>query len=299
MDRLGVSVLTFGDRDYPAPLRQIDDSPILLYMKGRFIPEDKYAIGIVGSRNSSPYGREAAWKLSWDLASRGLTIVSGMARGIDTTAHKGALKAGGRSLAVLGCGIDTAYPPENKELMDILSEKGAVISEFPLGTPPARENFPRRNRLISGLSLGVMVVEAAAGSGSLITAEYALEQGKEVFAVPGPITAANSVGPNGLIKRGARLVQKADDVLVELAPLLRGFLKADMPGKSAATPSDPPGLEINEQEKAICKALCSEPRHIDLISRETGLAPQDLLGLLLGLELKGLVRQAEGKRFYI
>jgi DNA processing protein len=299
MAACGVSALTFGSKDYPESLRHIDDSPIMLYMKGSILPEDRYALGIVGSRHMSLYGKEMAWSFASSLASRGMTIVSGMARGIDTTAHKGALKAGGRSIAALGCGIDVVYPPENEELADELSEKGAVISEFPMGAPPNRENFPKRNRLISGLSLGVLVVEAAAGSGSLITADYALEQGKEIFAVPGGVTSMNSVGTNALIKKGAKLVQNVDDIFGELAPLLRGLLRSDNPKKGPGMVTDLSGLEINDKEKAICKALCSEPRHIDLISRETGIAPQNLLGIMLDLELKGIVRQAEGKRFYI
>jgi DNA processing protein len=299
IDRLDIGVVTFSDGNYPESLRQIDDSPLILYMKGSILPEDRYAIGIVGSRHMSLYGKEMACRFATDLASRGLTIVSGLARGIDTTAHKAALKTGGRSIAVLGCGIDNVYPPENKELFESLSQAGAVISEFPLGTPPNRENFPKRNRLISGLSLGALVVEAAAGSGSLITADYALEQGKEVFAVPGGVTSVNSVGTNSLIKRGAKLVQNADDVFIELAPLLRGIMRSEAPQKGGGMVTDLSGLEINDKEKAICKALCSEPRHIDLISRETGIAPQNLLGIMLSLELKGIVRQAEGKRFYI
>jgi len=299
MDRTGIEAVTFCDTGYPESLRQIDDSPVILYMKGRILPEDRYALGIVGSRSMSLYGKETAWIFSSSLAARGLTIVSGLARGIDTTAHKGALKAGGRSIAVLGCGIDIVYPPENEGLMKDLAENGTVISEFPLGTPPNRENFPRRNRLISGLSLGVLVVEAAAGSGSLITADYALEQGKEIFAVPGGVTSATSVGSNALIKKGAKLAQNVDDIITELAPLLRGMMRLDIANKGPEMVTDLSGLEINDKEKAICKALSSEPRHIDLISRETGIAPQKLLGLMLSLELKGVVRQAEGKRFYI
>jgi DNA processing protein len=299
MEKLGIRAMTFSDRSYPESLRQIDDAPVVLYMKGEIRDEDRYALGIVGSRHMSLYGKEIAWNFAAELASKGMTIVSGMARGIDTTAHKGALKGGGRSIAVLGCGIDIAYPPENSELVGQLSQKGAVISEFPLGTPPVRENFPRRNRLISGLSLGVLIVEAAAGSGSLITAAYALEQGKDIFAVPGGITTMNSVGTNALIKKGAKLVQNVDDILLELAPLLKGLLRSDAAKKGPALVTDVAGLEINAAEKAICTALCSEPRHIDVISRETSMAPQELLGILLGLELKGIVRQAEGKRFYI
>jgi len=303
IEGLGVRVVTFDDRTYPSSLRQIDDAPILLYMKGEIRDEDRYAIGIVGSRNMSPYGKKIAETFSAELASKGFTIVTGMARGIDTTAHKGALKAKGRSIAVLGCGIDTPYPPENDALFDELSQNGAVISEFPLGTPPNRENFPKRNRLISGLSLGVLIVEAAAGSGSLITANYALEQGKEIFAVPGAITTMNAVGTNSLIKKGAKLVQKVDDILEELTPLLKGLLRSsgnpEGRGGTAEIVTNLGGLEINNEEKAICNVLGSEPRHIDIISRETGIASQKLSGILLGLELKGIVKQSEGKNFFM
>ena len=299
MDQTGVAALTYADSDYPESLRQIDDAPVLLYMKGRIINEDRFSLGIVGSRQMSMYGKMMAQNFASELAAKGLTIISGLARGIDTTAHKGALQAGGRSIAVLGCGIDTVYPPENEQLIADLAQNGAVISEFPLGTPPNRENFPRRNRLISGLSLGVLIVEAAAGSGSLITASYALEQGKDIFAVPGGITSKNSVGTNALIKKGAKLVQSVDDILLELTPLLKGLLRAGPRKMAGDFITDLSGLEISNEEKAICNALGSEPRHIDAISRETGMATQKLLGIMLGLELKGVVRQAGGKRFYI
>jgi DNA processing protein len=303
IEELGVRPITFADKSYPESLRNIEDSLVLIYMKGEIKDEDKYAIGIVGSRNMSPYGKSVAETFSAELASKGFTIVSGMARGVDSTAHRGALKAEGRSIAVLGCGIDTPYPAENAVLIDELSRSGAVISEFPLGTPPNRENFPKRNRLISGLSLGVLIVEAAAGSGSLITAHYALEQGKDIFAVPGGITAMNSVGTNELIKKGAKLVQNVDDIIHELTPLLKGLLRSspettgDKKGRNMITNLS--GLEINNEEKAICNVLGSEPRHIDIISRETGIAAQKLSGILLGLELKGVVKQTEGKRFFI
>jgi DNA processing protein len=299
---LGIRAITFTDKSYPESLRQIDDSPILLYIKGTITDEDRYAIGIVGSRSMSPHGKSIAGTFAAELAAKGFTIISGMARGIDTTSHKGALRAKGRSIAVLGCGIDTPYPPENAALFEELAQNGAVISEFPLGTPPNRENFPKRNRLISGLSLGVLIVEAAAGSGSLITAHYALEQGKEIFAVPGSITSMNSFGTNALIKKGAKLVQNVDDIIVELTPLLKGLLrnspdKTDKKGHGMIT--DLGRLEINKEEKAICNVLGSEPRHIDVISRETGIASQKLSGILLDLELKGVVKQTEGKRFFI
>src|SRR5208283_2364175 len=189
-----IRIVTLFDKEYPGPLSQLESAPPILYVKGDLTEEDRFALAMVGSRRMSEYGRKIAAGLSFELALSGLTIVSGMARGIDTVSHSGALKAGGRSIAVLGCGLDICYPSENKELMTALSGSGCVISEFPLGTPPVRENFPRRNRLISGLSLGVVVVEATARSGSLITAGFALEQGREIFAVPGNITSSNARG---------------------------------------------------------------------------------------------------------
>lgn len=294
-----VRILKYTDREYPAFLRQIDDSPIILYTKGNFIEEDKYAIAIVGSRRMTDYGRKVAETIAFEIASRGLTVVSGMARGIDTASHKGALKAGGRSIAVLGCGIDRPYPPENAKLLESLSNNGWVISEFPIGTPPNKENFPRRNRLISGLSLGVLVVEATDNSGSLITAQYALEQGKEVFAVPGDITSKNSEGTNNLIQKGAKLVQKTDDILEELFPVLKDFLKNDrnFPERNFLLNID--RLEINDEEKAICKIIGNESKHVDIIARESGMSPAKLSGILLNLEMKGIVKQIEGKRFCI
>ena len=300
----GFRIIKFSDREYPEPLKQIESAPLLLYVKGDLIEEDRYAIAMVGSRRMTEYGRNVAESIAFNLASCGLTIVSGMARGIDTVSHKGALKAGGRSIAVLGCGLDTPYPSENTGLYEEIAGSGCVISEFPLGTPPNRENFPRRNRLISGLSLGVLVVEAANNSGSLITANYALEQGRDVFAVPGIITSKHFEGTNTLIKKGAKLVQKSEDILEELSPLLKGLLQCSKSGVPCNSIAKRPawkaeGLEINDEEKALCIFLGEETKHIDVISRESKIAPAKLLGLLLGLEIKGLVRQADGKRFYI
>ncbi len=296
--RSGMRLITFTDTEYPEPLRQIDDAPVILYTKGELIPEDKYAVAIVGSRDMSYYGQKAAETIAYGLASSGLTIISGMARGIDTASHKSALKAGGRSIAVLGSGLDMPYPPENTGLFEALSRSGSVISEFPLGTPPNRENFPKRNRLISGLSLGVLVVEATAKSGSLITANYALEQGKDVFAVPGNIASRTSEGTNSLIKRGARLVQKAEDILEELSPVVKGLLRAQ--GNAPEKRSGKTGtLEISEEEKAICNLLDSGTRHIDSISRELRMSPSRLSALLLKLEMKGVIKQTEGNNFYI
>src|SRR5208337_221165 len=221
-----IRIITLFDKEYPESFRHLDNAPAFLYLKGSLIEEDRFALAIVGSRIMSEYGSKIAADLSYQLAMSGLTIVSGMARGIDTVSHAAALKAGGRSIAVLGCGLDICYPSENKGLMNALSASGCVLSEFPLGTRPVRENFPRRNRLISGLSLGVLVVEATARSGSLITAGLALDQGKEIFAVPGNITSSNSDGTNGLIRRGAKPVQSATDILEELSPQIKGLLRS-------------------------------------------------------------------------
>jgi DNA processing protein len=223
------------------------------------------------------------------LAISGLTIVSGMARGIDTLAHMSALSAGGRTLAVLGSGPDVTYPPENGKLAGMVAEAGALVSEFPPGTLPLKENFPRRNRLISGLSLGVLVVEATASSGSLITANYALEQNREVFAVPGNITSENSGGTNRLIRQGAKAVLGTSDILEELAPVLKGFIRAEQ--RQAA--------QLSEAETRLCACMTREPKHIDLLSREAQLPVQTMLDMLLSLELRGLVRQSGGTRFYI
>jgi len=289
MEKSGVKAVSLGDPLYPEMLSEIYDAPAVFYVKGDIQPEDKYSIAIVGSRKLTHYGRSVAENLSEDLASMGLTIVSGLARGVDSLSHKGALKAGGRTIAVLGSGIDVPYPPENKSLMDNIAGSGCVISEFVLGTPPDKENFPKRNRLVSGLSLGVLVVEAAADSGALITARYALEQGREGFAVPGNITSGNSEGTNDLIKNGAVLVQKATDIIEELAPVLKGFIRL----------KDKVKIEVSDEEKALCNLLSGEPKQIDMISRESGLPASAVLAILLGLELKGAVKQITGKRFYL
>lgn len=251
--------------------------------------DDRISIGIVGSRNATSYGRSVTERIAGELAEAGFTIVSGMARGVDTIAHSAALRVGGRTVAVMGSGIDIVYPPENKGLFERIKRSGYVVTEFPLGTPPNRENFPRRNRLISGLSLGVVVVEATEGSGALITARAALEQNREVFAIPGNINSPNSRGTNELIKRGAKLIQSSDDIIEELAPQLRGFFR---PRKE-----DP--VKMTEEEKEVCGKLSREPRHIDEIMRDSRLPIQKMLSLLLGLELKGIVGQTEGKRFYL
>jgi DNA processing protein len=289
----GIKVVAMGEKGYPEALKELPDAPPLLYMRGDVLKEDRYAVAVVGTRTPTPYGLNEADKISTGLARMGFTIVSGMARGVDTAAHMGAIKSGGRSIAVTGTGIDVNYPAENRVLADKLSQCGCVMTEFPPGTPPNRENFPRRNRIISGLSLGVLVVEAAKDSGSLITANCALEQGKEVFSVPGNINSMASRGTNELIRKGARMVTCAEDVLEELTPVLKGFLKAR---KKAGGKQMPP---LTAEESSLLQSLGPEPRHVDDISREQRLPASAILAVLLGLELKGVVRQAAGKRFFI
>jgi DNA processing protein len=262
---------------------------VVLFVRGDILPEDRFAVAIVGSRKLTHYGALVAETLSADLASMGFTIVSGMARGVDSLSHMGALRAGGRTVAVLGSGVDVPYPPENKTLMDKIAGSSCVISEFLPGTPSDKENFPRRNRIISGLSLGVIVVEAASGSGALLTAGYAADQGREVFAVPGNITSSNSEGTNELIRNGAVLIRKAEDVIEELAPVLKGFIRAK--GRVR--------IQVTGKEERVCGLLSGEPKQIDIISRERGLPASEALGILLGLELKGAVKQITGKRFYL
>ncbi len=298
--RENAHVVTCDSPAYPALLMQIEDAPAILFVKGQMEAEDRFAIAIVGSRETTSYGRLVAENLAVELSGAGFTIVSGMARGIDTIAHMGSMRSGGRTIAVLGSGLDKAYPPENRDLMEKIKGSGYVVSEFPFGTPPNRENFPRRNRLISGLSLGVVVVEAAAGSGALITARSALEQNREVFAVPANINSPTSEGTNELIKSGAKLIQKAEDIIEELAPVLKGYVgDAIRQGNSRRETRDRSPVEMTDEEKKLCDILTGEPAHIDTISRELSLAPARALALLLNLELKGVVKQTEGKRFYI
>ena len=289
LEKRGLSAVCYGALDYPAALKEIPDAPVVLYKKGTYQPEDRYGIAVVGSRKYSPYGEAVTQKISGDLASAGFTVISGAARGIDTFAHKSALASGGRTIAVLGSGLDVLYPAENKGLMEKIAASGCVLTEFPLGMQPNRENFPRRNRLISGLSMGVLVIEAAEGSGSLITASIALEQNREVFAVPGNITSGTSAGTNRLIRQGARMVTRADDIIEELAPMLKGFIRSETRLE----------VELSAEEKSLCTCLTREPQHIDAISREIRLPVHRILDILLSLELKGVVRQSDGKRFYL
>jgi DNA processing protein len=290
---MGVSLLSIDDEAYPASIMQFHDAPFVLYVKGEIQKEDKYAIGVVGSRAATAYGRLVAEKMSFRLAKYGLTIISGMAKGIDSLAHKGALDAGGRTIAVLGSGLDVPCPLSNKKMMDTIASSGAVVSEFPFGTAPLRENFPRRNRIISAMSLGVLVVEAAVDSGSLITVRYALEQGRDVFAVPGNITSRNSRGTNDLIKNGAKLVDSAEEIINELKPQIKGALKEDRIVLKERLP------EMSDEERVLFGCLTNEPKQVDLLIRESKMAAGKALSTLLGLELKGAARQTEGKCYSI
>jgi len=290
----GARVVALADPEYPALLREIHDPPPCLYVKGALISYDKFAVAVVGTRIPTPYGRHITRKITKDLAMKGLTIVSGGARGIDTEAHRGALSARGRTVAVLGCGIDVVYPPENKELFGLIAEGGALVTEYPMGVKPDPTNFPPRNRIISGMSMGVVVVEAAGDSGSLITATYGLEQGREIFAVPGSVTSDVSRGTNSLIKKGARLIEGAGDIIADLFPNLKGYLGEFE--KEAQAP-EPPALDLGPDEKTLFEHISLEPAHIDTLVTSSGMAASKALSLLLGMEIKGVVKQMSGMRF--
>ena len=293
IENLGVTIMTIFDPDYPANLREIYDPPVVLYLKGNLIPEDKPALAVVGSRRASHYGLQTAQKISHQLAARGFTVVSGLARGIDTRAHRGALQAGGRTIAVLGSGLGNIYPPENGELAKEISGSGAVISEFPIRAIPDRQNFPLRNRVVSGLSLGVLVVEAAQRSGALITARLAMEQGRMVMAVPGRIDSFSARGTNSLIQDGAKMVGGIDDILEEFEYLF--------PSKSVSSPdnADPEVVlkNLSENERLIFQELSEEEIGIDRIFSETGLSSPAISAALISLELKKLIKRLPGKLF--
>jgi DNA processing protein len=303
--KLGSDILVLDDGVYPALLRETYDPPVTLYVKGAWTEcLEGPCVAIVGSRRCSTYGQNAALMLSRELAQRGITIVSGMARGIDAAAHRGALEAGGRTVGVMGTGLDQIYPRDHKKLADdILKNRGALVTQFPLGTPPVSENFPYRNRVISGLSLGVVVIEAAENSGSLITARLAMEQNREVFAVPGNITSRNSFGTNYLIKgAGAKLVQQWQDIASELPAELAAQLlpppgnkkkKGELVDQLQLTPSD-----LSEHERAIFKLLTTDtPQQIDTLAEATKLSITQLTSALLTLEMRELIRALPGKCF--
>jgi DNA processing protein len=287
--RCDAEAVTINDKCYPSALKYIADPPIVLYLRGK-LKHDEMCIAVVGSRRATWYGLDMAKRLSRELAGHGITVVSGMARGIDSQAHNGALEGGGRTIAVLGCGVDRAYPPENRELMDRIIKNGAVVSEYLPGTKPMSYNFPARNRIISGLSRGVAVVEASEKSGSLITADFALEQGRDVFAVPGNINSTYSIGTNRLIREGAKIVTCVGDILEELDMETTTDDMDYSVRKSRCT-------ELTGDEKSIAQRLMSGPVHIDAIARDCGLSIAVASSVLVMLELSGFVEQLPGK-FY-
>ena len=327
INQYGCQVVTLYDDSYPHWLKEIDTPPLVLYIRGELTPEDSLSISIVGARDAKDYGRKVSYRLSYQLAQRGLTVVSGLAKGIDTSAHRGALEAGGRTIAVMGSGLSLIYPATNSDLAKKIRESGALISEFPMKVKPKAKNFPRRNRIISGLTLGTVVVEASNRSGALITARLASEQGREVFAVPGEIFSELSTGTHKLINDGAKLINTVDDLLNELPPYALNRIQSDgptsqMPGvetepsreqpneksdlKPAAAQSPakaqqpiqsapPPGL--TPDERAVFDAIEIPSSHIDTIIRTTQLPISQVSSVLLMLELKGIVQQLPGKQF--
>lgn len=291
MQTRGIQVTLLGDPSYPNTLAQIADPPVILYTKGK-LPEQKMPlIAVVGSRRATPYGKAVARKLSRDLVQLGWGVVSGMARGIDTAAHEGALEAGGYTLAVFGCGINHCYPRENKKLKERIEEKGCLLSEFPPDTGPLAKNFPIRNRIISGCSMGVLVVEAGERSGALITAYNALEQNREVFAIPGSLTSEYSRGTNRLIKQGAKLIETAADIVEEF-PYLNWVPVPQTPQKKSLEPS------LTIEESCVLQKLSLEPIHIDQLVEKTGLSVSIVGGILTLLEFRGLAKQLPG-HYYI
>ncbi len=286
LERFGVMVFTCHDPAYPGRLKEIYDYPPLIYLRGSLLAEDEWCLAVVGTRRSTVYGRQVAEEITADLARNNITVVSGLAKGIDSVAHLSALEAGGRTLAIFASGLDTVYPGENADLARRIMENGALISEYPLGTKPRADNFPRRNRIMSGISLGVLVVEAGESSGAMITANLAVEQNREVFAIPGSILSPVSKGTNQLIQDGAKLVRSYRDILEELN-LTAVAQQIEM--KVAIPPSD--------TETLLLEQLGAEPTHIDEVCRLSGLPAATVSSTLAMMELKGLVKQVGGMNY--
>ncbi len=285
------SIVTILDAAYPGRLAMIPEPPPVLYVRGALTSSDEQAIAMVGSRAATPSGVLVAQDLSRDLAAMGLTIVSGLARGIDAAAHRGALAAGARTVAVLGCGVDRTYPPEHAALRREIEANGAVVSELPPGTPPLPHHFPLRNRIVSGLSLGVIVAEAGRKSGALITARFALEQNREVFAIPGSVKQGKHQGAHGLIKQGAKLVETAGDVVEELLPQLDASFRDRVDRVGAETPAPP---VFTDPERHVLALFNDEPVSVDEVSARVSLDCAEVMNILLGLELKGVLQQVPG-----
>jgi DNA processing protein len=282
-EELGVRTLGFRDPGYPANLKDLAHMPPVLFARGSVIEEDRLAAAIVGTRRATHYGRQVAERFAQAFALSGVTVVSGLARGVDTHAHQAALEAGGRTIGVLGCGINVYYPPENRRLYDAVSANGAVLSEFPPGTEPLAMNFPKRNRVVSGLSRAIVAVEAGEKSGVLNTAAWAADQGRDVYAVPGPVTSPLSLGTNRLLLTGARPATCPEDVIRDLGVAVQLEEKAK--------------VEVSAEEKTVLEALSADPLHVDEVCETLGMPMAVLLGVLMQLELKGLVRQLPGKFF--
>ena len=289
LEKLGGRIITVWDEDFPPLLKKIYDPPLVLNVLGNFDEKDKYSIAVVGTRQPTNYGKIQAEKIVSDLVEQNITIVSGLARGIDSVAHSSALKNNGRTIAVIGSGLDVIYPAENKKLFNEIKEKGVVISEFNLGTIPNAENFPKRNRIISGLTLGTLVIETAITGGAMQTARLALDQNREVFAIPGNLGVKQSEGTNMLIQRGeAELVKSAEDILTELELKLKPVLSKNIPKQQK---------DLTIFEEKIYNCLLTEPLHIDKLAKRTDLSTSECLVNLLSLEFKGMVKQLPGKRF--
>lgn len=329
LQKYDARIITMEEPQYPAHLAEIYDPPLVLFTRGELLEQDEHSVAIVGTRKASPYGLRMAGQLARELAARGITIVSGLANGIDAAAHRGAIDGGGRTIAVLGCGVDIVYPEENADLMHRVMQHGCVLSQFPMGTKPSKGLFPYRNRIISGLCLGTCIVEAPPRSGALITARQAAEQGREVFAVPGQVGYENSRGPHALLREGAKLVESAEDILAELdvpaemkiqpvamANVTRAVAQSPatvssppevperQPVPVAATrqvsptpPPAPPKVNLSTEEKAVLSVLAPEGSFVDEIAMASRLSVAEALSSLTILELKGLVRQFSGKRF--
>ncbi len=282
----GIKILTWGDEAYPARLKEIDQPPPVMYIRGEYLLDDLFAVAIVGTRKVTPYGRQVTEEIASFLAANGMTVISGLARGVDAIAHQTALKAGGRTIGILGSGVDKIYPPEHRGLAEQMMERGAIISDYAVGTPPDASNFPPRNRIISGLSLAVVVIEAAETSGALITAEFAAEQGREIFAVPGSILAPQSKGTNRLIQKGALPLLTPDDLMQALDLTRIGAQKS----ARKILPAD-------ETEARVLNVLGSEPLHVDEIRNQAGLPIEKISATLALMELKGMVRQVGGMNY--
>ena len=288
-----IRIINITDEEYPSNLKKIFDAPVLLYIKGKLNKEDKYSLSVVGTRFPTEYGRNVCERMVKEISKLGIPVVSGLARGIDSMSHRVALENNNLTYAVLGCGVDVVYPKENKKIYEQIIENGAVISEFEIGAAPDKVNFPRRNRIISGISVGTLIVETGLKGGSLITGEFALDQNKEVFSIPGYIYSKKSEGSNELIKNGqAKLVTNVDDILNELSYKLKPILK-----KGEAEKEEKQIQELSIFEKKIYEVIGIEPIHIDMISEIAEMSISDCLVNLLSLEFKGIIKQIPGKNF--